>query len=325
MGAFAKQANELLDLIQDKEPAALEPWQEKLKAQEAQLYKHIPPAEVEAEAKAQKKIELLRRLAYTFGHQMRAGKELTQLQEREGDESHVPGREVMISLPGVKQAAEKQALLGLVAKPLLHALQNIKLEAQRVADEQITEGTRSTGSPETLATYYPRLATEVPKAFQEGYGAADKEQREQAAATVSQELAKARKEFDEALMAEYSASKKAASAGELLDGLAEAHTKEAAGGLNTIMGTYLTLASLLFGGSHELTKKWMEARDPEKQKYDASRELFRRRAYQHPPAILVDPDATSEANIEPKAKVKLTAPEAKEEMDAIQDTQDANA
>jgi hypothetical protein len=125
-----------------------------------------------------------------------------------------------------------------------------------------------------------------------GHRQADKELDTRTHAGMDAQIAEARKQFEDALRAEYAEGRqiKAASAGELLDGLARRHVKSAEGELGQAAGLYLALAAMLGGTSHMAVKDWWEKRDPQQQKLDAMREAIKKRIRGSPPPVLVAPE-----------------------------------
>lgn len=89
MGAFAKRAADVL-----------EDWQTRLEDQKQRLHEQIPTSEESAQAKAQAILDSLKSKAMMYGYRLRREKAMPgNLVPGAG----VPGREVVISLPAVKQ------------------------------------------------------------------------------------------------------------------------------------------------------------------------------------------------------------------------------
>ena len=226
MGRFAKVANEVLN-----------DWQSRLSAQEAQLGQHIPLSSNEAQQKAVANISALKEELYNLGYKLRS-----QRHEDTNAESilekitppgmqHVKGRELTVSLPTVKQSwfdpryLSKEAAFGVVTDPMRRLVEDAKLGIQRKIDEKMVRGTQVTSDPATLPAYYPAMALAAPQALSAGYHAADKDLETKLKLEMAQKLEAAKQEFEQALSGEYS-ERKAASAGELIDGLADWHIKQ---------------------------------------------------------------------------------------------------
>jgi hypothetical protein len=188
-----------------------------------------------------------------------------------------------------KAKSEKQGgILGEALAPLGMAGESALANIAQTISDKTREGRRVTTDPGTLVSYYPRMALSVPASFHEGYTKAEKDVDASRLKVMEEALAKARKEYEQALSAEYSARSTAKTAGELIDGLAQHHVKHGAGELNQIAGAYLALASLLGYGSHEASRAWVHSRDPRQQKFEAVKEELRRKRMRQPSPILVD-------------------------------------
>lgn len=294
MGFLVKRANEMLG--QD--------WQSRLADQESRLRKHVPLSRDEGEQNAAQTINNLRNLVFALGYHLRSNKLKggpEQLIDREEDGVGIPGREVMIGLPQVKTSwytpnlrSKEAGLLSALTTPLGNLMDDAKLELSRVADEKKEKLTRVTSDPTTVPTFLPSLALGVPSSFMEGYQKADTDADAARGHEVDTKLERAKKEFEEALLAEYSARKKAASAGELFDGAAQLFIagkleKAADGEFNQGLGAYLALAALLGTGAHSVAKSYYEKRDPNRQKLKAVREAIQMRMSKRPPTVLVEP------------------------------------
>jgi hypothetical protein len=188
-------------------------------------------------------------------------------------------------------------------------------ELKRMADAKKEKLTRVTSDPKTLPFYYPALAISTPKAFMEGYQTAETDNAKKMREEMDKKLQEAKTEFEQAMQEEYSDKQKAASAGQLIDGLALVHVKEAEGELNTAMGMYLALASLLGMGAHNVGKSWVEKRDPRYQKMKAVKEMVMRRSYLQPPSVLVAPPDEEEEEPGKKRLEQLEEPPAETKIE----------
>jgi len=385
MGEFAKRANEMMlaesggidwkgmlnSLLAQRGDTP--EWKTDLEKQKARLRPFILPSEEEAEQKAQANIEDLQERARSMGYSMRARKREEEEPLLRDVGRGMPGREVVVDLPAIKQGwyeprlRSKQAdllaggladrkpdtrydlrelsrgvrvemehtsdperskeiakdhleeipdyynrldamegeaeetreeaeelrekeggVLGEMFAPVGMAAESALAEAARTISEKTREARRVTDDPSTLVSYYPRLATTVPKAFHEGFSQADEDADILRAEETEKAIAKAQKEYEKALAAEYAARKTAKTAGELIDGLAQAHVKSAQGEINQALGAYLALASLLGYGAHTASESWVKSRDPRQQKYKAVKEELRKKRMRQPAPILVE-------------------------------------
>lgn len=280
MGEFAKLAADVL-----------EPWETELKRQEHNLYKKIPSSEEESTLKALKSVEELRDKSFEAGYMLRHLR-----RQSEGvqplfpeDVEGVPGREIVLSMP------KKAGVLDAIINPLHETAEDIKMRAYRSINEQKERLTRITSDPSTLPWYYPMMAMTAPNSFAAGFQKAEKDMDAEELARVNERLTKAKMEFERALSEEYnsassvkSSSVKAASAGELIDGLAKVHVKSAEGELNQALGIYLAMASLLGQGANMTAKEWAEKRDPQRQKLKLVREAIRQRMRTYMPPVRIE-------------------------------------
>jgi hypothetical protein len=275
-------------------------WEDKLESQRAELRQHMPTTEEETVAKALSNLDSLRAIAQRLGYLMRSSQHARGVQPLLEDPTPgIPGREVLIRMPmpAAKELPEKMAgfldwTLGPLLRPARQAVEDAKLEAQRMGSEELSDLTRVTSEPSTLPWYYPTAVLTAPQAFMAGHRQADKELDTRTNAKMDAQIMEARKQFEEALRAEYSEGRqmKVATAGELLDGLARIHTKSADGELGQAAGLYLAVASLLGGVSHMAVKDWWEKRDPQQQRLSAMREAIKKRIRGSPPPVLVAPE-----------------------------------
>jgi len=297
MGAFAKVAN---GVIAD--------WAERLEDQRARLSKKIPSSNVESAARATELLDKLKAMSYQLGYGMRKERVtgVSRILPREPGDPGVPGREIVIDLPSTKKgwydprlASKEAGLLSAITDPIGEQVEETSLDLQRAADEKMRQATRVTASPHTLPWFYPAAALTVPKAFSQGYQTAEQEVDARETHDLNRRLQKAKKEFEQALEDEYAESRKAASAGELVDGLAQLHVKAAEDyNLNTALGVYLALASLAGTGAHNVSKSWAEKRDPRYQRLEALQQAMQKRMRAKPPRVVV---AAPEQTLEEKS------------------------
>ncbi len=141
----------------------------------------------------------------------------------------------------------------------------------------------------TIPTFAPAVAMSVPAAFTGGFREADQELDSKAKADIDAQIEAAKQEFEHALHSEYS-GRKIASAGELIDALADhCLTKYADGELNKALGMYLAAAALMGQGAHATAKNWVEGHDPRHQRAKALQDAIRMKAHANPAPILVAP------------------------------------
>lgn len=181
---------------------------------------------------------------------------------------------------------------GPITDPIRYGMQDMTAEAMRFLSQKKEETTKITSDPSTHPAYYPALALGVPKAFSTGYQEADKEVQEKTKRQVDAELARAKKEFEEALAGEFDQRKIEGAAepkvAAIIDGIAQVHVKKAEGELNQLANVYLGLATLLGSGAYSVGHHWAEKRDKSVQELKAMREYLRRRAYVHPPVVIAE-------------------------------------
>jgi hypothetical protein len=313
MGEFAKVANELME-----SPA----WKQKLKEQEAVLHQHIPSSQEEATAKAMAIIDKVREASYAAGQRIRQQKVQDSgieslLPVRSGSDAP-PGRDMTITMPSVpgskaepqRKTAEwlDERLLsknaGIIwdtmVSPVLETAQDAKAYGARLIDEKFTHATRPNSNPTSLPWFYPAAALTGARELKKGYQDASEKAIDSHSAVLDKHLSKAKQEFENALKMEYASSKglnKASSAGELVDALAQAYTKAAAGELVEMAGPYLGIASLLGYGAHQAAKGYIEDNDPERYKLKELRRMLKARLRASPPPVQVaPPDLAEEAN-----------------------------
>jgi len=278
MGEFAKRAK-----------TVLEPWEEELERQKEKLYKKVPATEDEASAEALARISELRRKSFMAGYMTRR---LRQQQETvkelvPKDTLGVPGREIAVTMPETKEAG----VLDAFTRPAREAAEDVKMRAMKDIDERLSSATRTTKEPGTVPWYYPMAAMTVPNAFAAGFQQAERDADTERLSEINERLLKAQEEFERALKEEYTAAKsvKAASVGELADGLAKLHVKCAEGELNEMLGAYLALAALLGQGAHMTAHEWVAKRDPKRQKLKALKRAIRKRMRTYTPPVQIEP------------------------------------
>lgn len=95
MGEFAKRADELMGDTPE--------WRMLLEDQQKRLSEHVPTSKEEAEMKALANIKALKEKAYALGYRMRANKRKEEEPLLRDVGGGMPGREVVVDLPAVKQ------------------------------------------------------------------------------------------------------------------------------------------------------------------------------------------------------------------------------
>lgn len=277
MGAFAKVAAK-----------AVGDWEARLQEQQNRLGAVVPSTERETTLRALAKLKAMRQGAFSSGYGLRSQARTDPMADllSELKSESIPTREHSITLPGLKTASEKAALLGPIVNPIKHGIQDMRVNAMNALDKHTANLTRVTDDPSTLPWYYPAMALQTPKSFADGYQQADKDHAKKVNVDLDQQIASAREQFNRALQDEYKGRHhKAASAGELIDGLA---VKSAAGELNTAAGVYGALAGLLGTGAYHQAKSWTEDHDPRVMKAKALKELIRARMRNSPPVVRVE-------------------------------------
>jgi hypothetical protein len=298
-------------------------WEQRLAGQEQRLQQHIPSSYDEATTEAQRRLSKLRELAFMAGYQFRS-----QQQAERGVESLLPdegatGREHFVQLPApIPKTAtwleprylSKEALLGAVTDPLVQNLEESALDLQSAAESKKQQLTRVTSDPKTLPLFYPSVALGVPKSFVAGHRQADVDLDTKRKTELDTQIEAAKQEFERALADEYTESRKIASAGELIDGLALTHVKSADGELNQMLGWYLAAASLLGEGARVSSRNYVEKHDPRYQRVKALREMIKHRQRLNPPPVLVSP-----AEMPAAASTPVVEPEPVQELDESAD------
>lgn len=295
MGEFAKVASEV-------EPV----WEKRIAEQQGRMNQIVPSSSQEATVAALKSLMEMKNKAHALGYTLRSLSQQQGLKElmKELEPTHMPGREMLIDLPALKEGScgwvedkmwsKEAGIFGALTDPIRYGAQDAKAELARIADESIGEGTRTTSDPKTLPWYYPAMAATVPHAFTSGYRKAETDAETSIKSEMAKRVESARMDFEKALEEEYRHSRrfKEGSAvetpGELIDGLAQLHIeKKAEGELNTAAGMYLALATLLGMGSYQLGKSWTEKNDPRYQRLKAMKDVIKQRMRQKPLPILV--------------------------------------
>lgn len=254
-------------------------WQARLAEQQARMNAVVPSTRDEVTAQAVASIKALQQQAHDLAYSVRAAtrKDPTQdlLNELEGS-GGIPTRERSIGLP----VLNKQALLGALTNPLKNGFQDAKVETARLLDQEATDRLKTTKSMSSLPWYMPAATLGSVSSFRQGYRKADSDATDSMHLNLDAKIETARSEFERALADEYKGrNSKYASAGELIDGLAEKH---ASGELNVAMGGYGSLAALLGAASYQQAKQETEDHDPRVMKMKAVRDLIRARMRSQP-------------------------------------------
>jgi hypothetical protein len=295
-------------------------WEARLKAQQAALHGIIPSTQDETTARALQKVKDTQSQAHALAYKIRSAtrqdpaKEL--LAELYG--TGIPTRERSVPLPALKAASVKSAFLGdiagAIAKPVIqsvtdpikHGLQSARVGAAHLADKVKADQMKVTGDESTLPWYYPAMTMGSVKGFREGYAKADEDGTNAVHKDLDSKIESAKNEFERALSEEYKTrrSKHASTAGELIDGLAE---KCASGELNTALGTYGAIASLLGSGAYQQAKQETEDHDPRVMKMKAVRDLIRARMRNQPLALRLEPEQEALAKTAGKWDRKISS------------------
>ena len=267
-----------------------EDWEARIADQTKRLQQHIPTSDQLAKQKAIAMLKEWNEKVKSLGYALRASrddhKSLLDIP------SGVLGRELTTSFP-LQKASEKKAFLGdAIANSLIELGEDTKLRLARKLDEIKTRGMATTERPGSLPWFYPAMAHTLPSSLASGYEQAETEIDARRAKEVDDELAAAQTDFEQALSDEFAASRKTASVkpSELIDAIAQIHVKQAAGELNEALGMYLAMADLLGRGAHEASKRWFEARDPRRQKYEAMRSAIKQRMIKKPAPVQFLPE-----------------------------------
>jgi hypothetical protein len=258
MGEFAKRANAVLKVAEASGTPV--DWKTTADEQLARLRTHVPTSADVSTAKSLEMLTKLRELAYQLGYNAKLGLSAPV------KPNLVVDRPVTASIELPKEAQEKQALVEGLTDPVKAWAQGVSGDISEKIKRRTASRMKVTDNPMTNPTFLPVAAIALPKAFREGAQDAVKSVRTEAATALDSELEAAKKEFEDALQAEYIGRKKIASAGELIDGLASSLLeKKADGEMATAANVYLALAALMGYGSHEAAKKWVEKRDTGRQ------------------------------------------------------------
>lgn len=317
MGKFAEKVAEVLD-----QPASVD-WKSRLAGQQERMGTRIVSSKDEAMAKAKQLLAQLQDMSYQTGFGIRSQQHshgnVEQLLERDEAMPGVPGREKLINFP-TKEAEwfephllSKEALLEFATEPIYNKYEDMMVNLRNTLNEKKLRGTRVTSDPMTLPGFAPSVALSVPKSFVGGYQAADKQQADRLRGEMDQKLERARHEFDTALKDEYAAShQKAASAGELIDGLAQWWlSKQADGEINKALGLYLAAAGLLGVGGHAAAKSIWEKHDPRYQRLKAMQDMIRTRQRHTQLPVLVTEEHLPSEDMLPEPSAAAPTPELK--------------
>ena len=299
------------------------PWEQKLQEQVGRLRQHVPTTEEETTAKALKIIKSLSEGSYNVGQAMRARQHAEGIEELLHDPTPgMPGREMMINLPATKfgwyepRLRSKEAhIFSPVTDPIRYAVQDLQTDAVNKLEEEKDKLTKVTSSPGTLPWFYPTAALTVPNQFVAGFRGADKQLSQSMNTQMDEKVEQARREFETALHDEYVSSRPVKTAGELIDGLAQYHVKQADGEANQALGLYLALAGLLGQGSYLAAKDWAEKREPKQQYLASMREAIKSRLRANPPSVLVANDPIKAHELAPDVSAVQYEPPEPPELD----------
>jgi len=222
----------------------------------------------------------------------RVGRPMTSVDRKafsnsRGMKGPIPDFDTWVKSRG-KEEPKSAGVLDMAMNPAIEMWEDAKSNLAKRLDATRLSAMQTTADPGTIPWFYPSVASSVPKSFMRGYRETDKALDEEQARKLTEELESAKLDFEKSLAEEYTSSHPK-TAGELIDGLAQAHVKQAEGELNQAMGVYLALATLLGEGTHEFAKNWVEKRDPKRQEYKALRSAVLRRMQNKPIQIQAAP------------------------------------
>lgn len=259
-------------------------WENQLAKQEATLHQRIPSTIDEATHNATQRLQDLKQRAYQIGYHLRKTKLMAQGNPIESamNPDALPGRAMQVSMPWLAKAGgfADEA----VFNPLSSKVRDLFNKVRHKAELSSVNARATTADPNTLPEYKPSVALAVPSALQEGMRAAEQEHHGGMEGELKTKVESARQDFENALRDEFATrGSKAASAPELLEGLADLNFKKAeAGWMNDLGGLYLAMAGLVGSGAHGLGQHWVEENDPRYLKAKALREAVHNRAAQNP-------------------------------------------
>lgn len=301
MGEFAKRANAVLK-VAESEGVPVD-WKTTADEQVERLRKHVPLAADVSTAKSLDMLAKLREMAYQIGFSSRLNMASPVKPEMALSQ---PTREATMALP--KEAGHKEALLQSVTDPMKAWSQSAGDDITERVKRKLGDRMRVTENPLTNPAFLPAAAIMVPEAFRAGARAAESTVRTSRSATLNEDLAQAKQDFEDALRAEYLGRKKISSAGELIDGLAERLIKQADGELATAANVYLALATLMGYGAHNAAKSWTEKRDPARQEQKLMHHALRQRAIDQGVPVFVDYRSLPAANMPKEVPAEIVAP-----------------
>lgn len=195
---------------------------------------------------------------------------------------------------------------GAILDPIKHTMQDTFAELLGALQRRKEDATKITADPSTHPAYYPSLAMNLPKAFQQGFKDEHTKQTGKLRGKVDADLSTAKAEFEAALTGK-SDNPELAKIGEAFDKFAECSIKIASGELNQILNGYLGLSTLIGGASFAGGHAWAKKNDKNVQTLKAVKELMRQRAYMQPPVILTDPNSIAGAKGSSQAPVDQKA------------------
>jgi hypothetical protein len=326
VGDFAKWAEQVMAL--DPEEKQLRPkvkhWRERSSEQVNKLREHMPLMAEEGQANATETLKQLSAMIYGLGYKFRMQRHMDQPEETTSllprDDPGIPGRDISISLPKAAAWVEPRLFSKQAVGPLRAMLQNTKVEAEARLKERKSKSFASTDNPMTVPGFAPMAAIAVPESFRKGFTQADADAAEVRNELLSAELEQAKQEFEQALGEEYQ-GRKAASAGEWLDLLADRAVKQAESEQGTgqkWLNSYLAAAALLGYGSHRAAENFVSKRDPARQKHKMYRMALRQRMHDKGVPVMVDFNEMPASRVEEDLLTELPIQEAKEAAIASQ-------
>lgn len=318
MGEFAKWAEQLP--AGDRQP--IPDWRERASEQVEQFRKIMPTSAEEGAQNASETLSKLYKMLHGLGYNFRmqrhldSPKETTQLLP-EGDPG-IPGKDMTISLPKMAEWLEPRLLSKEAIGPMRAWMQNKEVETKAKLRDKKRRAFAHTTDPMTQPLFAPAAAITIPEAFRKGFTQADADAAVARREVLSVELAKAKEEFEQALTEEYR-GRKAASAGEMVDGLAVGMLELEKQGLEEEQGlgmkalnTYLAMAALLGYGTHRAAESFVSKREPGRQKQKLYRMALRQRMHDKGVPVLVDYNEMPAAREAINLTDDLPVPEMKE-------------
>ena len=341
MGEFAKWAEqeEQLDQMEETPRPKVKDWRERASEQVGRFKKHMPLAAEEGAQNASEALKQLSALLYGLGYQFRMKRHQEKPDEAVNllprDEPGIPGRDVSISLPEPRKPEPESEMAALTpipkfaswmeprlfskeaVGPIRAMLQNTKVEAGAKMKERKRKAFAPTENPLTSPGFVPLAAITAPESFRKGFTQADTDSSSMRNEVLGQELEQAKQEFERALSEEYH-GRKAASAGEWLDGLTkelfslEKQADSDQGDAMKWLNAYLGAAALLGYGTHRAAENFTSKRDPARQKHKLYRMALRQRMHDKGVPVMVDFNELPAAKEELNLVNELPVQEAKE-------------